>query len=64
MIRLFPRNNFAQRGDKTREACIHGLQNKYDVVQACMTSLRALSQTMSKAVMDSDEVRNILNPQL
>jgi len=58
VIRLFPRNNFAQRGDKTREACIHGLQEKYDVVQACMTNLGSLSKTMDRSIMDSDEVLN------
>mmetsp|Transcript_39620 Transcript_39620/g.93227 ORF Transcript_39620/g.93227 Transcript_39620/m.93227 type:complete len:2695 (+) Transcript_39620:129-8213(+) len=58
VIRLFPRSNFALRGDKTREACIYGLQQQFDVLQACMASLKVLSQDLNTTVMDSDEVLN------
>lgn len=58
VIRLFPRFNFAQRGDKTREACIHGLQSMFDVIGACMANLKTLSQGLDVKVMESDDVLN------
>jgi hypothetical protein len=56
VIRLFPRTNFAQRGDKTREECIHGLQKQFDVLQACLNNLKTLSASLDKKIMDSDKV--------
>ena len=58
VIRLFPRSNFASPRDTTREACIHGLQTTFDVLQACMLNSRSLSQSLDGRVMESDDVLN------
>ena len=56
VVRLFPRTNFAQKDEKTREECIFGLQKQFDVLQACLSNLKMLSASIDLVTMDSDQV--------